>query len=74
MWTPIESHRYSQKGHIHGRCISAAHAGARGTVAGPDFRLQLSNGRENVIYAIAGLGAVALLVYLTVSLLKPEWF
>jgi len=36
--------------------------------------LQLSDGREVVIYAIAGVGAVALLVYLTVSLLKPEWF
>jgi len=27
-----------------------------------------------VIYIIAGLGSVLLLVYLTVSLLKPEWF
>jgi len=27
-----------------------------------------------VINAIAGVGAIALLVYLTVSLLKPEWF
>jgi len=27
-----------------------------------------------VINAIAGVGALALLVYLTVSLLKPEWF
>jgi len=27
-----------------------------------------------VIYAIAAAGAIALLVYLTVSLLKPEWF
>jgi K+-transporting ATPase KdpF subunit len=36
--------------------------------------LQLSDGREIVIYALAGIGAAALLVYLTVSLLKPEWF
>jgi K+-transporting ATPase KdpF subunit len=36
--------------------------------------LQLTDGREVVIYVIAGLAAVALLVYLTVSLLKPEWF
>jgi len=36
--------------------------------------LQLSDGREAVIYAIAGVSAVALLVYLTISLLKPEWF
>jgi len=27
-----------------------------------------------VTNAIAGVGALALLVYLTVSLLKPEWF
>jgi len=27
-----------------------------------------------VINLIAGAGALALLVYLTVSLLKPEWF
>jgi len=27
-----------------------------------------------MIYAIAAAGAIALLVYLTVSLLKPEWF
>jgi len=27
-----------------------------------------------VIYTLAAVGAVALLVYLTVSLLKPEWF
>ncbi len=30
--------------------------------------------RQAVIYALAGVGAVALSVYLTVSLLKPEWF
>jgi len=27
-----------------------------------------------VIYVLAAVGAIALLVYLTVSLLKPEWF
>jgi len=27
-----------------------------------------------MIYVIAGVGAAALLVYLTVSLLRPEWF
>jgi len=27
-----------------------------------------------VIYTIAGVAAALLLVYLTVSLLKPEWF
>jgi len=27
-----------------------------------------------VITAIAGVGSALLLVYLTVSLLKPEWF
>jgi hypothetical protein len=36
--------------------------------------LQLAAGRQNVIYALAGFGALALLVYLTISLLKPEWF
>jgi hypothetical protein len=36
--------------------------------------LQLSHGRPVVIYAIAPAGAAVLLVYLTVSLLKPEWF
>jgi len=27
-----------------------------------------------VIYVLAAIGSVLLLVYLTVSLLKPEWF
>jgi K+-transporting ATPase KdpF subunit len=36
--------------------------------------LQLPEGREVMIYALAGAAAAALLVYLTVSLLKPEWF
>jgi len=27
-----------------------------------------------IVEAIAGVGSVLLLVYLTVSLLKPEWF
>jgi len=36
--------------------------------------LQFTAGRKAVIYLVAALGAVALLVYLTVSLLKPEWF
>jgi K+-transporting ATPase KdpF subunit len=30
--------------------------------------------REIVIYAIAGVLSLLLLAYLTVSLLKPEWF
>jgi K+-transporting ATPase KdpF subunit len=30
--------------------------------------------RENVIYAIAGILSLLLLAYLTISLLKPEWF
>jgi K+-transporting ATPase KdpF subunit len=36
--------------------------------------LQLAVRREVVIYAIAGVLFVLLLAYLTVSLLKPEWF
>jgi K+-transporting ATPase KdpF subunit len=28
----------------------------------------------NISYAIAGLIALALSIYLTVALLKPEWF
>jgi K+-transporting ATPase KdpF subunit len=36
--------------------------------------LQRAARRKNVIYAIAGALAALLLVYLTVSLLKPEWF
>jgi K+-transporting ATPase KdpF subunit len=36
--------------------------------------LQLVARGNAVIYAIAAVGAVALLGYLTVSLLKPEWF
>jgi K+-transporting ATPase KdpF subunit len=28
----------------------------------------------NVLYAIAGIIALLLLVYLVVALLKPEWF
>jgi K+-transporting ATPase KdpF subunit len=30
--------------------------------------------RENVIYAIAGVLSLLLFAYLTVSLLRPEWF
>jgi K+-transporting ATPase KdpF subunit len=36
--------------------------------------LQLADGRKVVIYAVAAVCALALLVYLAVSLLKPEWF
>jgi hypothetical protein len=36
--------------------------------------VQLADGREVVTYILAGVGAGLLLVYLTVSLLKPEWF
>ncbi len=28
----------------------------------------------NVLYLIAGLVAIALLIYLVLALLKPEWF
>jgi len=28
----------------------------------------------NLLYALAGVIALALVVYLTVALLKPEWF
>jgi hypothetical protein len=30
--------------------------------------------RKNVIYAIAAAASMLLLAYLTISLLKPEWF
>jgi K+-transporting ATPase KdpF subunit len=36
--------------------------------------LRAARGREEMIYAIAAALAALLLIYLTVSLLKPEWF
>jgi K+-transporting ATPase KdpF subunit len=42
--------------------------GAAGFVPAP------YGGMMNLLYLIAGLIAVALLVYLVLALLKPEWF
>jgi K+-transporting ATPase KdpF subunit len=36
--------------------------------------LQCPRRRKAVIYAIAAALAALLLIYLTISLLKPEWF
>ena len=38
------------------------------------LRLVERGGRVNVLYVCVGLIALALLVYLFVALLKPEWF
>ena len=59
---------------IHGRCLCVAHDRAGGAIARSDRHLQFAYRREIVIYIIAAVSAVGLLVYLTVSLLKPEWF
>jgi hypothetical protein len=36
--------------------------------------MQFAPRRKVVTYILAGVGAGLLLIYLTVSLLKPEWF
>jgi K+-transporting ATPase KdpF subunit len=55
--------------HLHHRCDDVAHA--RWIVGGR----VLSQGAEmSTIYWIAGAVAFALSIYLTIALLKPEWF
>jgi K+-transporting ATPase KdpF subunit len=56
--------------------IPGIHDPASPRQLGIDSRMRPIDGeyKMNMLYLIAGLIALALLIYLVIALLKPEWF
>jgi K+-transporting ATPase KdpF subunit len=61
---------------VHGHCISVHHAAVLCGIVGVRKSVRAPDGRQSmtVLYVIAGVIALALLIYLFVALLKPEAF
>jgi K+-transporting ATPase KdpF subunit len=59
---------------LDGHCIHFAERGLGRLIVRFDSRVRFAYGGQIMINVVAGIIALALLGYLTVSLLKPEWF
>jgi K+-transporting ATPase KdpF subunit len=70
----IDFYEFTLKEDFHGYRFFGTDDSAGGTVAGIDRSLPGCARRWVMITALSGICAVLLLVYLTVAMLKPEWF